>query len=75
MWFTFFLAYFLVQLIRSSNESIRPATYLMQVQPKKIVGYNVIGDQNVVWTWNSTDLYGFRLERKIVPEVEIIIGM
>ena len=67
--------YFLVQLITSSNKAIDPATYLIHVQAKKIVGYNAIGSPKVVWTWESTDLYGYRLERETIPEVEIIIGM
>ena len=67
--------YFLVQLITSSNKAIQPATYLIHIQAEKIVGYNAIGNQEVVWTWDSTDLYGYRLERKTIPEVEIVIGM
>lgn len=75
MWsVNFFPDYFLVQLITSSNEAIKPATYLIHVQPKEIIGYNAIGNQEVAWTWSSTDFYGYRLERKVIPEIEIIIG-
>ena len=69
-----FLAYFLVQLITSSNDAIKPAPYLLHIQDEKLVGYNAIGTQEVAWTWKATDFYGFRLKRKIVPEIEIIIG-
>ena len=72
--FVFLSAYFLVQLITSSNGAITPAPYLLHVQHKKLVGYNAMGNQEVVWTWNSTDFFGFRLKRKIVPEIEIVIG-
>ena len=66
--------YFLVQLITSSSEAIRPGTYLIHIQDKKIVGYDAMEHQKIVWTWNSVDLYGFRLQRNIVPEIEIVIG-
>ena len=72
--YDFLSAYFLVQLIASSNGAITPAPYLLHVQHKKLVGYNAMGNQEVVWTWNSTDFFGFRLKRKIVPEIEIVIG-
>ena len=68
------LDFFLVQLITSSNDAIKPGTYLLHVQHKRLVGYNAMGSQEIAWTWNSTDLYGYRLERKTVPEVEIVIG-
>ena len=67
--------YFLVQLITSSNASIKPAPYLLHVQPEKLVGYNTMENNEVAWTWNSTDFLGYRLERKIVPEVEMVIGL
>ena len=70
-----FVDYFLVQLITSSNDSIKPAPYLLHVQPKKLVGYNTMGNNEVAWTWNSTDFLGYHLERKIVPEVEMVIGL
>ena len=67
--------YFLVQLITSSNETIKPGTYLIHVQDKKIVGYDAMDHHKMVWTWDSTELYGFRLQKNIVPEIEMVIGV
>ena len=66
--------YFYAQLTRSSNDAIKPGQYILHVQPKKLVGYIDMESQKVAWTWKLTDLYGYRLERKKVPEVEITIG-
>ena len=65
----------MAQLTTSSNNAIKPAQYLLHIQPKMIVGYNTVGSQEVAWNWSFTDLYGYRLEKKKpVPEVQIIIG-
>ena len=68
------LDYFYAQLTWSSNDAIKPGQYLLHVQPKQLVGYTSIDSQEAVWTWKLTDIYGYRLERKTVPEVEITIG-
>ena len=73
--YVFLSDHFLVQLITSSNEAIKPAPYLMHIQPKRIVGYNAIGNQEVAWTWNSTDFYSYQLKKTKFPEVEIVIGV
>ena len=66
--------YFLVQLTTSSNDAIKPGTYLIHVQDKKLVVYDAMDHHKIAWTWDSTDLYGFRLQKNIVPEIEIVIG-
>ena len=68
------LDYFYAELTRSSNDAIKPGKYLLHVQPEKLVGYCDMESQEVAWTWKLTNIYGYRLERKTVPEVKISIG-
>ncbi|XP_065911906.1 uncharacterized protein [Dysidea avara] len=67
--------HYLVQLISSSNTTIKPAPYVLHVQSDKIIGYTAFGTKEVAWIWNTRDFFAYRLQKKIVPEVEIIIGI
>lgn len=69
-----FTEQYLVQLISTSNATILPAPYIVHVQSNKITGYTALGTKQVAWVWNAGDFFAYRLKKKIVPEVEMIIG-
>jgi len=47
---------------------------MLHIQSDRIVGYTALGTKEVAWIWNIGDFFAYRLLKKIVPEVEIIIG-
>ena len=67
---------YLVQLIKSTNEAIKPATYLLQVHSDKIAGYRTTHSdlEDVAWRWDISMFYGYRIHKHLIPEIEIIIG-
>jgi len=72
----YFLERYLVQLIKSTNETIKPATYLLQVQSDKITGYRTAhnGLEDVAWSWDISTFYAYRVHKQVRTEIEIIIG-
>ena len=72
----FYLEHYLVQLIESTNESIKPATYLLQVHSDKITGYRTTQNdlEDVAWSWDMSTFYAYRVHKRAVQEIEIIIG-
>ena len=71
-----FLECYLVQLVKSTNEAIKPATYLLQVHSDKITGYRTAHNnlKETAWSWDISTFYAYRVHKLSVTEIEIIIG-
>ena len=71
-----FLERYLVQLVKSTNEAIKPATYLLQVHSDKITGYRTAHNnlKETAWSWDISTFYAYRVHKLSVTEIEIIIG-
>ncbi|XP_065898219.1 uncharacterized protein [Dysidea avara] len=67
---------YLVQLVKSTNEAIKPATYLLQVHSDKITGYRTAHNnlKETAWSWDISTFYAYRVHKLSVTEIEIIIG-
>jgi len=74
--FLYFIERYLVQLVKSTNESIKPATYLLQVNLDKITGYRTTHKnlEDVAWSWNISTFYSYQVHKGVVTEIEITIG-
>ena len=67
---------YLVQLVRSTNEAIKPATYLLQVHSDKITAYRTTQNnlEEIAWSWDVSTFYAYRVHKRVKTEIEIIIG-
>jgi len=71
-----FIERYLVQLVKSTNQSIKPATYLLQVHSDKITGHRTTCNdlEETAWSWDISTFYAYRVHKRFVTEIEIIIG-
>ena len=67
---------YLVQLVKSTNEAIKPATYLLQVHSDKITAYRTTQNnlEEIAWSWDVSTFYAYRVHKRFITEIEIIIG-
>jgi len=63
-------------LVKSTNEAIKPATYLLQVHSDKITGYRTTRNdlEETAWSWGIPTFYAYRVHKQVITEIEIIIG-
>jgi len=66
----------LVKLVKSTNEAIKPTTYLLQVLSDKITGYRTTQNnlEEIAWSWDISAFYAYKVHKGFLPEIEIIIG-
>ena len=66
----------MVQLVKSTNEAIKPATYLLQVHSDKITGYRTTHNdlEETAWSWDIPTFYAYQVHKRVITEIEIIIG-